>query len=51
MLETIGNVELKAILEKNSPSPMIVPGTSETAKLRAQPEPLPPADAAAGGAG
>ena len=51
VLETIGNVELKAILEKNSPSPMIVPGTSETAKLRAQPEPLPPADAAAGGAG
>ncbi len=51
VLETIDNVELKAILEKNSPSPMIVPGTSDTAKLRLQPDAAPPADIAAEGAG
>ncbi len=37
VLETIDNVELKAILEKNSPSPMIVPGTSDTGRPRLPP--------------
>ena len=53
VLETIDNSELKAIIEKNSPSPMIVPGTSDTAKLRdpragAPPEAAPPAGVAEG---
>ncbi len=51
VLETIDNAELKAILEKSSPSPMIVPGTYDTAKSRPQPESIPPTDAAAEGAG
>ena len=38
VLETIDNIELKAILEKNSPSPMIVPGTYDAAKARCQPD-------------
>ena len=51
VLETIDNVELKAILEKNSPSPMIVPGTSDTGKLRSPPEVVPPSDVKVEGAG
>jgi len=51
VLETIDNTELKAILEKNSPSPMIVPGTADAAKLRCPPEPIPPASVAAEDAG
>ncbi len=51
VLETIDNSELKAILEKSSPSPMIVPGTSDTAKLRPQPEAVAPSDLKAEGAG
>jgi cell division protease FtsH len=45
VLETIDHVELKAILEKNSPSPMIVPGTYD-AKPRPQLEAIPPIDVA-----
>ncbi len=44
VLETIDNVELKAILEKSSPIPMIVPGTSDTAKSRPPAAAIPPAD-------
>ncbi len=51
VLETIDNVELKAILEKSSPIPMIVPGTSDTAKSRSQAATNPPADVKAEGAG
>ena len=47
--ETIDNSELKAILAENSPSPMIVPGTSEAPKSRPQPEAVPPAERAEGG--
>jgi cell division protease FtsH len=32
--ETIDTAELKALIEASSPSPMIVPGTAETAKRR-----------------
>ncbi len=45
VLETIDNVELKAILEQSSPSPKIVPGTYDAAKPRSQPEVIPPAAA------
>jgi cell division protease FtsH len=48
VLETIDASELKAILEKNSPSPMIVPGTSEAAKPRPQPDAVLPPDVAEG---
>ena len=48
VLETIDASELKVILEKSSPSPMIVPGTYDTAKPRPQPEVIPPADVAEG---
>jgi cell division protease FtsH len=48
ILETIDASELKAILEKNSPSPMIVPGTSDTAKPRPQPDAVPPGEVAEG---
>jgi cell division protease FtsH len=48
ILETIDASELKSILEKNSPSPMIVPGTYDTAKPRPQPEAIPPGDVAEG---
>ena len=51
VLETIDNGELKAILEKNSPSPMIVPGTSDTAKLRVAPDAAAAPDTAVEGAG
>ena len=37
--ETIDNGELKRIIEANSPSPMIVPGTDEPASRRAAEEP------------
>ncbi len=49
-LETIDAVELKAILAKNSPSAMIVPGTADVAKPRPT-EPLAPGDQKAEGAG
>ncbi len=40
--ETIDNTELKELVESNSPSPMIVPGTGETQKRRPPEEsPLP----------
>ena len=48
VLERIDNSELKAILEKNSPSPMIVPGTSDTAKSRSKPEAIPPSEISEG---
>ena len=51
VLETIDHLELKAILDKNSPSPMIVPGTCDTAKPRSLPEAIPQSDLAAEGAG
>ena len=51
ILETIDASEPKTILEKNSPSPMIVPGTYDTAKSRSQPEAIPPGDVKAEGAG
>jgi cell division protease FtsH len=51
VLETIDNVELKAILEKNRESPMIVPGTADAAKVRLKPEAVPPSEASAEGAG
>jgi cell division protease FtsH len=51
VLETIDNAELKAILEKSASSPMIVPGTSDTAKPRSQPEVIPTADVKTEGAG
>jgi len=50
VLETIDNLELKAILEQNSPSPMIVPGTCDMVKLRSQPEAIPLGDITAEGA-
>ena len=44
--ETIDTAELKELVETNSPSPMIVPGTGESPKRRA-PEETPPAQAKA----
>jgi cell division protease FtsH len=50
--ETIDNGELRAIIEENSTSPMIVPGTEETAKRRPAEELAAPAEVkAAEGAG
>jgi cell division protease FtsH len=43
-LEIIDTEELKRIIEENSPSPMIVPGTSESARRRVKP----PAEGGAG---
>jgi cell division protease FtsH len=40
--ETIDNVELKQIIESNSPSPMIVPGTGDSAAARKASEEEPP---------
>jgi hypothetical protein len=40
-----------AILEKNSPSAMIVRGASDTAKVRAQREAVPPGEVKAEGVG
>jgi cell division protease FtsH len=49
--ETIDNAELKAIIDANSPSPMIVPGTEDAAKRRPVEEPQAAPEARAEGAG
>ncbi len=47
--ESIGTDELKRIIEANSPSPTIVPGTSDTPKRKPAADSAPPASEAAGG--
>ena len=48
VMETIDNAELKEILEESSPTPKIVPGTSDTAKIRTPPDAIPRTDVAEG---